>query len=127
MTLGQRDQLNDEHDAGYSQDEQEQHDGEGGGGSHRSVDDTATHQRFRQHAMTRTVRFITRERCTLCAEALPGVADRTRRQGWEIEIVDVDQAGLDFDFGDRVPVVLLDGVEVLSGRFGDRDVKRALR
>jgi hypothetical protein len=77
--------------------------------------------------MTRTVRFITRERCTLCAEALPGVADRTRRQGWEIEIVDVDQAGLDFDFGDRVPVVLLDGVEVLSGRFGDRDVKRALR
>jgi len=41
--------------------------------------------------------------------------------------IDVDEAGLDGRFGDRVPVVLRDGVEVLSGRFGRSQVRRALR
>jgi hypothetical protein len=55
------------------------------------------------------------------------VASRAKRKGWPIEIVDVDESGLEEQFGDRVPVVLVDGVEVLSGRFGPREVRRALR
>jgi hypothetical protein len=75
--------------------------------------------------MTR-VRFVTRRVCRICAEALPVVEHRVRRKGMDLEVVDVDDAGLADDFGDRVPVVLVDGVEVLSGRFTARDVKRAL-
>jgi hypothetical protein len=63
----------------------------------------------------------------LCAEALPLVMARGRRKGWPIEIVDVDENGLADHYGDRVPVVELDGVEVLSGRFDVRDIRRALR
>jgi hypothetical protein len=77
--------------------------------------------------MTRSVRFITRDGCMLCAAALPVVMARARRQRWPIEVVDVDATSLDAEYGDRVPVVLLDGVEVLAGRFEERDVKRALR
>lgn len=77
--------------------------------------------------MTRSVRFLTRETCSLCDEALPIVVGRVSKLGWWLEIVDVDETGLDFDFGDRVPVVLLDDVEVLSGRFDSRAVKRALQ
>lgn len=63
----------------------------------------------------------------LCDEALPLVMARVRRTGWPIDIVDVDSAGLADRYGDRVPVVELDGVEVLSGRFDARAIRRALR
>ena len=76
--------------------------------------------------MTR-VRFLTRKSCRICAEALPIVARRTHRRGHVLEIVDVDDAGLAERYGDRVPVVLFDGDEVLSGRFGAREVRRAIR
>ncbi len=75
----------------------------------------------------RSVRFITRRICSICAAALPLVSDRVRRQGWNLEIVDADDSGLAAEFGDRVPVVLLDGREVLSGRFGRREIRRVLR
>jgi len=75
----------------------------------------------------KSVRFLTRRVCRICAEALPIVAARAKRKGWTIEIVDVDDSGLGEQFGDRVPVVLVDGVEVLSGRFHPREVRRALR
>jgi uncharacterized LabA/DUF88 family protein len=63
----------------------------------------------------------------LCLEALPAVAERARDRGMWFEIVDVDESGMAQQFGDRVPVVLLDDTEVLSGRFSERDVKRAIR
>jgi len=75
----------------------------------------------------RSVRFITRRVCRLCAEVHPLVAKRARRKGWEFETVDVDDSGLADQYGDRVPVVLVDGREVLAGRFGRREVRRALR
>lgn len=75
----------------------------------------------------KSVRFLTRRVCRICAEALPIVTARVERKGWALEIVDVDDSGLDEQFGDRVPVVLVDGAEVLSGRFGRREVRRALR
>ena len=74
-----------------------------------------------------TVRFVTRRLCRICTEALPVVQRRARRRRMTLEIVDVDDAGLADQYGDRVPVVLLDGVEVLSGRFTPQDVRRALR
>ena len=75
----------------------------------------------------RSVRFITRRTCSICAVALPLVSDRVHRQGWKLEIVDADDSGLADEFGDRVPVVLLDGQEVLAGRFGRREIRRVLR
>ena len=75
----------------------------------------------------RSVRFITRRSCTICAAALSLVSDRVDRKGWDFEIVDADDSGLAAEFGDRVPVVLLNGREVLAGRFGRREIRRALR
>lgn len=128
--LCHRQQLDDEHDTGDGQGEQEQDDGEDCCGSHLAFDDTAP---FRvsgartEPALVKSVQFLTRRVCRICAEALPIVAGRVERKGWALEIVDVDDSDLGEQFGDRVPVVLVDGVEVLSGRFGRREVRRALR
>jgi glutaredoxin len=74
-----------------------------------------------------SVRFVTRAGCLLCAEAQPLVERVARRRGHAFEVVDVDRDGALAEFDERVPVVLLDGVEVLSGRFDRRAVRRALR
>lgn len=74
-----------------------------------------------------TVRFLTRGVCRICAEALPIVERRARRRRHGFEVIDVDESGLAGQFGDRVPVVLVDGSEVLSGRFTAREVRRALK
>lgn len=74
----------------------------------------------------RSVRFVTRVGCLLCAEAQPVVEEAARRRGYPFEVVDVDRDAALAEYGDRVPVVLLDGVEVLSGRFDRRAVRRAL-
>ena len=72
--------------------------------------------------------FLTRDRCRLCVAALPEVERRAARCGHALRVVDVDSdSALRDRFGDRVPVVLRDGVEVLSGRFGARAVRGALR
>lgn len=47
-------------------------------------------------------------------------------RGATLEVIDVDDGGLAAEFGDRVPVVLLDGAEVLSGRFTIAEVEKAL-
>ncbi len=73
------------------------------------------------------VRFLTRAGCHLCDEALPLVTRRVHRLGWVLEVVDVDEAGLDADYGERVPVVLVDGKVLLEGVFGRTGVRRALR
>ena len=71
--------------------------------------------------------FLTRRSCALCATALPWVERVAARRGHILEIRDVDDSGLADRFGDRVPVVLRDGEEVLAGLFGRRAVRRALR
>jgi hypothetical protein len=71
--------------------------------------------------------FLTRQDCMLCAEAFPVVAAVARRRHHTIETIDVDVTGLAGRFGDRVPVVLRDGIEVLAGRFDHAAVRRALR
>lgn len=74
-----------------------------------------------------SVVFVTRSGCLLCAEAQPLVAAEAARRGHTFAITDVDERGWQDRFGDRVPVVLRDGAEVLSGRFTRREVRRRLR
>lgn len=72
--------------------------------------------------------FLTRDRCPLCVQALPWVQSRALRRGHTVQVIDVDTDPSYGDlYGDRVPVVLRDGSEVLSGRFTLREVRRALR
>jgi hypothetical protein len=74
------------------------------------------------------VLFLTRDSCHLCHQALPWVEKSVARRGHHLAVGDVDaDPALRDRFGDRIPVVLRDGVEVLWGRFGPRDVRRALR
>ena len=73
-----------------------------------------------------TVVFVTRSGCTLCADARPMVEAEAARRGHAFAVEDVDDRGWQERFGDRVPVVLRDDVEVLAGRFGRRRVRRAL-
>ncbi len=56
--------------------------------------------------MRSRLRFLTRRNCTLCDAALPRVQ---RAAGWlrlDIEVVDVDSAGLADEYGERIPVLL---------------------
>jgi hypothetical protein len=72
--------------------------------------------------------FLTRDRCLLCVGALPLVEEQARRRRHTLRIIDVDSdPALRDRYGDRVPVVLRDGTEVLAGVFTSRQVKRALR
>ena len=124
-----------EHNSCHCEHQEEENNGENGGESHVAADDTgpvplSTRDRRtvgETDLMIRSVRFITRRNCHICTEAQPLVADRADRKGWVFEVVDVDDSGLAGQYGNRVPVVLLDGHEVLSGRFGRREVRRTLR
>ena len=71
--------------------------------------------------------FLTRQHCLLCHEAQPWVESQAQRRGHTLAVVDVDtDPALGERFGERVPVVLRDGQEVLAGRFTEREVRRAL-
>ena len=61
--------------------------------------------------------LLTREGCTLCSRAATRLAQLADELGFELRITDVDAAAaagdpaLRAEFGDRLPVVLLDGAE----------------
>ena len=58
------------------------------------------------------VQLLTREGCHLCEQAADTLAQIAADAGLEPVAVDVDSdAGLQAEYGDRVPVVLLDGRE----------------
>ena len=69
--------------------------------------------------------FLTRKTCALCTEAYQSCSPRPSGSSHTVEVIDVDDAALVDRFGDRVPVVLRDGVEVLAGWFGSRDDSHA--
>lgn len=73
------------------------------------------------------VRFLTRDGCSLCSAALPLVERQARRRGRTLEVLDVGGTPWEERYGDRLPVVLIDDEVVLEGRFGEREVRRALR
>jgi len=63
------------------------------------------------------VELLTREGCAICAQAHDRLADLAGELGFDLSATDVDAAalagnpGLRAEFGDRLPVVLLDGRE----------------
>ena len=77
--------------------------------------------------MTHVVTVYTRVDCSLCAEAIAQVEAITAETGAEWTTVDVD-ADLDdrAEYGDRVPVILVDGVEHGYYRVEPDRLRRAL-
>ncbi len=67
--------------------------------------------------MNRRVELLTREGCTICTGAATRLTQLSDELGFELAITDVDAAAaagdsaLRAEFGDRLPVVLLDGAE----------------
>jgi glutaredoxin len=65
----------------------------------------------------RQVELLTREGCTICAGAATQLKRLADELGFELRITDVDavaatgDSALRAEFGDRLPVVLLDGSE----------------
>jgi hypothetical protein len=63
------------------------------------------------------VELLTREGCTICTGAATRLTQLSDELGFELAITDVDAAAaagdsaLRAEFGDRLPVVLLDGAE----------------
>ncbi len=61
--------------------------------------------------------MLTREGCTICTGAATRLTQLSDELGFELAITDVDAAAaagdsaLRAEFGDRLPVVLLDGAE----------------
>ena len=67
--------------------------------------------------MNRQVELLTRQGCTICTAAATRLWQLADELGFELSLTDVDAAAaagdsaLRAEFGDRLPVVLLDGVE----------------
>lgn len=67
--------------------------------------------------MDRRVELLTRDGCMICTAAATRLARLSGELGFELTVVDVDAAAaggdsaLRAEFGDRLPVVLLNGTE----------------
>ncbi len=71
---------------------------------------------------------MTRAGCTLCEAAEPVVRRAATDAGLVLQVLDVDaDATLRATWTDRVPVVLLDGVEHAYWQVDERVLRRALR
>jgi glutaredoxin len=83
---------------------------------------------FRRRTPPRTVTLVTREGCTLCATAEPVVRRAAEQAGTAYEVRDVDaDPALRAAYTDKVPVVLLDGVEHAYWQVDEQVLRRALR
>jgi glutaredoxin len=66
---------------------------------------------------SRRVELLTRDGCSICAQVYARLAELAGELGFELSTTDVDAAaragnpGLRAEFGDRLPVILLDGRE----------------
>ena len=70
---------------------------------------------------------VTRRGCHLCEDAESVVDQLSRELGFSWDAVDVDQSSqLQDIYGDRVPVILLDGVEHGYWRVEEDRLRRAL-
>ena len=72
--------------------------------------------------------LLTRAGCTLCAAAEPVVARAAADAGVPLQVRDVDDDPADREaYTDKVPVVLLDGVEHAYWTVDEKVLRRALR
>lgn len=75
-----------------------------------------------------TVTVLSRPGCHLCEVALATVRLVNLGQPFALEHVDVESdPDLEARYGARVPVILIDGTEVLSGRITDGQLRWALK
>jgi glutaredoxin len=75
-----------------------------------------------------TVTVYSRENCHLCAEALDtvrSVADELDADV-SVDVVDVDEAGLREEYGERVPYVFVDGTPKFKYRVDAGELRRTL-
>ena len=71
--------------------------------------------------------LYTREGCRLCVHARDALRRLDRDARFELRVLDVDaDAALAERYGEAVPVVAVDGVEVSTGRIDVSAVRRAL-
>ncbi|MBC7373124.1 MAG: glutaredoxin family protein [Frankiales bacterium] len=83
---------------------------------------------FRRRTPPSSVVLVTRQGCTLCAAAEPLVARAALAAGVPLEVRDVDADPVDRErWTDKVPVVLLDGVEHAYWTIDEQVLRRALR
>ena len=76
----------------------------------------------------RSVVLLTRAGCHLCEQAEPIVARAAADAGVPLEVRDVDASASDHErWTDKVPVVLLDGVEHAYWTIREDVLRRALR
>ena len=84
--------------------------------------------RLRRRARPSSIVLVTRAGCTLCGQAEPVVARAAADAGVPLEVRDVDADAEDLQrWSDKVPVVLLDGVEHAYWRVDERVLRKALR
>ena len=75
-----------------------------------------------------SVVLVTRTGCHLCAQAEPVVARAAVDAGVPLEVRDVDADPADLErWSDKVPVVLLDGVEHAYWTIDEKVLRTALR
>lgn len=83
---------------------------------------------LRRRAAARTVTLVTRQGCHLCEAAAPVVASEAGRAGAAYVERDVDASAQDVRaYGEKVPVVLLDGVEYAYWQVDPLALRAALR
>jgi len=83
---------------------------------------------LRRRTPPSVVTLMTRQGCTLCAEAAPAVQRAASAAGVRFEVRDVDASPADLAaYGEKVPVVLLDGVEHAYWQVDEKALRRALR
>ncbi|HHU44475.1 MAG TPA: glutaredoxin family protein [Actinomycetales bacterium] len=75
-----------------------------------------------------TVTMMTRATCGSCERVEAQIRPIAQRYGADVEIVDVDAGdGSDaLEFGDRVPVILVDGEEIACWEIDDDELIEAL-
>jgi glutaredoxin len=77
--------------------------------------------------MAKQVVMYTREGCGLCEEARKVILAERRRTPFGLEEIDVEgDDRLELDYGIRVPVVLIDGVERFEISVDPKAFERAL-
>jgi len=84
--------------------------------------------RLRRRRRPERLTFVTRDGCSLCAEALPVVERLAAAAGVPVEVRDVDADPADRErWSDHVPVVLLDGEQHSLWFVDETALRTALR
>ena len=83
---------------------------------------------LRRRGSVAVVTLVTRVGCHLCEQAAPVAARLAAQAGARYEQRDVDASPSDLGlYSDKVPVVLLDGIEHAYWQIDEKALRRALR